>query len=85
MALSSSSSSFRYRSEIQSWNVTLTMVMLGQVGHLSRVCTVNGSNLTVKTIYNRGLLRCGGRLDCYPGMKGSLRGLDILHVCNRRW
>ena len=39
-----SSSSSRYRSEIQNWNVTLTRVRLGQVGHLSRVCTVKGSN-----------------------------------------
>ena len=69
-----SSSSSGYRSEIQYWNVTLTTVRLGQVGHLwlSRVCTVKGSIFTVKTIHNRGLLRCGWRLDCYPGMKGSL-------------
>ena len=32
-----SSSSSRYRSEIQNWNVTLTTVRLGQVGHLSRM------------------------------------------------
>ena len=39
-----SSSSSGYRSEIQNWNVTLTTVRLGQVGHPSRVCTVKGSN-----------------------------------------
>ena len=41
---------------------------------------------TVKTIYSVQLwLVTLWRLDCYPGMKGSLEGLDILHVCNRRW
>ena len=42
---SSSSSSSGYRSEIQNWNVTLTTVRLGQDSHLSRVCTVKGSNI----------------------------------------
>ena len=70
---------------MQYWNVTLTTARLGQVGHLSRVCTVKGSNVNSKTIYNHDLLHCGRRLDCYHGMEGSLEGLDILHVCNRIW
>ena len=41
----SSSSSSGYRSEIQYRNVTLTTVRLGQDSHLSRVCTVIGSNI----------------------------------------
>ena len=41
--------------------------------------------LQLKLYITVGLLRCGRRLDSYPGMKGSLEGLDILHVCNRRW
>ena len=35
-----------------------------------------------KTMYIRGLLRCGWRLDCYRGMEGSLEGLNLQNVCN---
>ena len=35
-----------------------------------------------KTIYTHGLLRCGRRLDCYRGMEVSIKGLNLLNVCN---
>ena len=38
-----------------------------------------------KTMYTRGLLRCGRRLDCYRGKEGSLEDLNLLNVCNCGW
>ena len=79
-----SSSSSGYRSEIQYWNVTLTTVteVRTRQSPLKSMYSKKFKYLHDKTIYTRGLLRCGWRLDCYRGMGGILEGLHILYVFN---